>query len=242
MDRRSGVALWRQIADRIRRAIAEEEFEPGRRLPAEPALAAQFGVNRHTLRSAIAALVDEGILRAEQGRGTFVRQRPRLSYPIGRRTRFSAGLEGQARATAGRLLASNLVEADARIAAALGLGLHASVIRLDTLSEADGRPISRATSYFEADRFAGIAEHFAATGSITAALARHGVEDYLRRTTTVTARHADREALADLGLAPGAIVLVTLAVNTDLEGRPIQFSQTLFAADRVELVLDATAA
>ena len=36
------------------------------------ALAERYGVNRHTVRSAISALVQEGVLRAEQGRGTFV--------------------------------------------------------------------------------------------------------------------------------------------------------------------------
>jgi GntR family phosphonate transport system transcriptional regulator len=50
----------------------------------------------------------------------------------------------------------------------------------------------------------------------------------------VSARHADPADLADLQLAPGAIVLVTVAVNVDTTGRPIQFSETRFAADRVE--------
>jgi hypothetical protein len=40
----------------------------------------------------IAVLAEEGIVIAEQGRGTFVRSAKRLSYPIGKRTRFSEGL------------------------------------------------------------------------------------------------------------------------------------------------------
>ncbi len=61
--------------------------------------------------------------------------------------------------------------------------------------------------------------------------------DYLRRSTIVSARHADGTALAELKLSPGAIVLSTVAVNEDLDGRAIQFSETLFAADRVELAI-----
>ena len=233
MERGSGVALWRQIADRIRLGIAEEDFAKDGRLPPEIALAERFGVNRHTVRGAIAALVQEGVLRAEQGRGTFVERASRISYPIGRRTRFSANLEG--RETRSRLLAHAVVEADARTAGALDLPPGAAVLRLDTLSEADGHPVSRATSWFDAGRFAGMAAAYAETGSITAAFARHGVDDYLRRTTVVSARHADAAALADLALSPGAIVIVTVAVNEDVEGRPLQFSETLFSADRVEL-------
>lgn len=237
MERGSGVALWRQIADRIRHGIAEGAFPEDGRLPPEIALAERFGVNRHTVRSAIASLVQEGVLRAEQGRGTFVERAKRISYPIGRRTRFSANLEGQAREARSGLLEHATVAADPRVAAALGLAPGAPVLRLDTVSEADGRPISSATHWFDAARFPRMAQAFAETGSITAAFARHGVDDYLRRSTVVSARHADAAALADLALSPGAIVLVALAVNEDTQGNPIQFSETLFAADRVELSL-----
>jgi GntR family phosphonate transport system transcriptional regulator len=50
----------------------------------------------------------------------------------------------------------------------------------------------------------------------------------------VSARHADAADLADLRLSPGSIVLITVAVNEDLAGAPIQFSETRFAASRVE--------
>ena len=237
MDRRTGVALWRQIADRIRQGIAAGDFGEGGRLPPEMALAERFGVNRHTVRGAIAALVQEGVLRAEQGRGTFVVRRKRLSYPIARRTRFSEGLRDQAQERRGHLLGQAAEEADARVAAALGLEPGAAVLRVETMSEADGRPVSRATSWFDATRFAGIAEVIAETGSVTLAYRRYGVEDYFRQSTTVSARHADADDLTALRLAPGAIVLVAVAVNVDTEGRPIQFSETRFAADRVELAV-----
>lgn len=237
MDRRTGVALWRQIADRIRQGIASGHFDEGGRLPPETALAERFGVNRHTVRGAIAALVQEGALRAEQGRGTFVERRKRLSYPIARRTRFSEGLRDQAQDRRGHLLDQAAEEADARVAAALRLEPGAPVLRVETMSEADGRPVSRATSWFDATRFAGIGEAIAETGSVTLAYRRYGVEDYFRQSTTVSARHADADDLSALRLAPGAIVLVAVAVNVDTEGRPIQFSETRFSADRVELAV-----
>lgn len=237
MERGNGVALWRQIADRIRQGIAEGAFPQGGRLPGETALADRFGINRHTVRGAIAALVQEGVLRAEQGRGTFIEHAPRVSYALGRRTRFSTNLEGQAQEAGGRLLAHATMAADARIAAALAVAPATTVIRLDTLSEADGRAISRATHWFDAGRFPDIVADYAATGSITAAFARGGVADYVRRSTTISARHADGAALADLKLSAGAIVLVAVAINDDMQGRPVQFSETLFAADRVEMVV-----
>jgi GntR family transcriptional regulator, phosphonate transport system regulatory protein len=235
LERRSGVALWRQIADQIRLLAAGAETGGDGRLPPEAVLAARFGVNRHTVRSAIGHLVKEGVLRSEQGRGTFAVRTKRLTYPIATRTRFSAGLEGQAKERMARLLSHAREEADLRVAKALKIAAGAPVVRLETVSEADGRPVSRATSWFDAARFDGIADRFARSGSVTAALKAFGVEDYVRRSTAISARHAGHEELEVLRLSPGAIVLVAEAVNDDLFGRPIHYSLTSFAADRVEL-------
>ena len=131
MERRTGIALWRQIADQIRLAIGSGGFDPQGRLPSELELAARFGVNRHTVRGAISALVQEGVLRAEQGRGTFIEERKRFAYPIGPRTRFSEGLEGQARDRRGVLLASRCEPSDRRTAEALDLKSGSDVIRLE---------------------------------------------------------------------------------------------------------------
>lgn len=235
VERRSGIALWRQIADRIRQGIAAELVDGTGRLPPETTLAMRYGVNRHTVRTAISALVQEGVLRAEQGRGTFVEKRRRLVYPIGARTRFSEGLADQVREPRGHLLADAQETADAAVADALGLEPGAPVLRLETLSEADGRPVSRATSWFCATRFAGMARHYAATGSITSSFRVLGLDDYFRASTVVSARHAEPDDLADLKLSPGAIVLVAVAVNVAADGRPVQYAHTRFAADRVEL-------
>lgn len=236
VERKSGIALWRQIADRIRLAIGSGEF--AERLPPEMALAERFGVNRHTVRGAIAALVQEGVLRAEQGRGTFVERRRRFSYPIGVRTRFSEGLQGQAKDRRGILLGHALETADGRTAEALGIAEGMKVTRLETLAEADGRPVSRATIFFDAARFPGVEKAYAESGSITLALKGFGIADYFRHSTLISARHASDADLADLRLSPGAIVLATIYVNVDADGRPVQFAETRFAADLVELAVN----
>lgn len=241
LERRTGVALWRQVADQIRQSVLTG-LSPNERLPPETELAARFGVNRHTVRAAIAALEKEGILRAEQGRGTFLNDRKRLSYPIGRRTRFSSGLENQAQTRSGKLLSSQTGPAPVRVAAALALPEQSPVIELSTVSAADGVAISAATSWFDAARFSSIASLYAETGSITASLRLLGVEDYTRKSTAIEARHASAGDLDLLALSPGAIVLLTRAIDIDPEGRPVLYGESRFAADRVELIIESQAA
>lgn len=56
----------------IRRAILEGEFESGSFLPSERSLAQSLGINRLTLRAALARLETEGLVRPEQGNGVRV--------------------------------------------------------------------------------------------------------------------------------------------------------------------------
>ncbi len=231
-----GVTRWRRVADGIRAAIGDGSLAG--RLPAEAELAARFGVNRHTVRRAIAALAADGLLRAERGRGTFVSGAPpRLAYEVGPRTRFGDNVLSQMRRPLGRLLASAAEAADARLADLLDMAPGEALLRLETLHEADGLPVSVATHWFPAARFPRVAEDVADTGSITEALRRASVADYRRRETRLTAERASRADAAHLGAAPDAIVLVARAVDVDMTGRPVQTARTRFHAERLELVV-----
>lgn len=236
ITRNSGVAVWRQIADQIRGDISAGKMASGARMPPEVELATRFSVNRHTIRSAIAALTKEGVLRAEQGRGTFVANAKKLTYRIGERTRFSEILSTQVRETKGVLLGSTLEEPTPEVASALGM--HSGmVIRIDTMHTADSNPISCATSWFDAARVPNIIEDYRASGSVTAAFKQAGIEDYLRQSTIIGARHADAEDLRHLKLSPGAIVIVATAINVDMDGRPVEYAKTRFSADRMEIAI-----
>lgn len=237
MERGGGIALWRQIAERIRGEIEDGLHGPGERLAPEAELAARFGVNRHTLRRAMATLASEGVVRVDQGRGTFVEAR-RLPYPIARRTRFSEIVSAGAKAPGGRLIDHGEEEADGWTAARLEVPQGTSLVRLDTLSTADGVPLSMSTHWVPAARFPAVAGHYAESGSFTRAFAAHGVADYTRRSTRVTARVAEAGEASRLGLAPGSVVLVLENVDVDPDGTPVQVSRTRFAADRVELLVE----
>lgn len=237
IQRQKGVALWRQISDRIRANIASGVYDVSGMVPAETALAEEFGVNRHTVRAALSALAQEGMVRAVQGRGTIIERRDKFDFPIGRRTRFTEGIGDQARDITGLLLSAARDGATAELARHLKLPAGTEVLRLDGVRKADGRAVSCSTMWFPAARFEGIDEAFRRSGSITKALAACGVRDYLREVTEISAVHAEPDDVATLELTPGAIVLVTRALNTDVDGVPIQYAVTRFPADRVQFTI-----
>ncbi len=232
-----GVAMWRRVADALRLDIVGGKLGRGDKLPGETTLATRFDVNRHTVRRALNALQAEGVVQPEQGRGWFVAEARRLSYRIGKRTRFSEGLAGQANRLERKLLATSREPASAAVALSLRLRPGAMTLRIETLAYADGRPLSRATSWFEQKRFENLPAAFERARSITGALRALGVRDYSRARTQISARHADADELRLLKLAPGAILLVSEAIDADVDGRPIQYALSRFPADRLELVV-----
>jgi len=233
----AGVSLWRRIADDIEQSIARGTFQPGSRLPGEIEIAGRFGVNRHTVRRAIAALSERGLVRAERGSGTFIEQR-RISYPIRSRTRFSEIVGGAGHAVAGRLTASAVESADADVARQLRIKLGAPVLRLELLRHADRVPLCAATTWLDAQRFPNAGGVHASTHSTTRMLARFGVRNYTRKSTRVTAAIADAADATPLRIALGRPLLIVDSVDVDGTGNPILTTRARFAADRLELVID----
>ncbi|HZQ87674.1 MAG TPA: 5-formyltetrahydrofolate cyclo-ligase [Acidimicrobiales bacterium] len=70
--------LYERVRLELERMAVERALTDTSPLPAEPRLMQQFRVSRGTLRRAIDALVREGLLYTEQGRGTFVNQEERV--------------------------------------------------------------------------------------------------------------------------------------------------------------------
>src|SRR5260370_38138540 len=82
--REAGVALWRRIMRALESEIAAGTLPPGGRLPTEAQLSQRFDVNRHTVRRALEEMSRNGLVRVEQGRGSFVAE-DLLDYTLGPR-------------------------------------------------------------------------------------------------------------------------------------------------------------
>src|SRR5580704_4283437 len=175
--REAGLTLWRQIAETLRNEIGGDDYPPGARLPTEAELSARFGVNRHTVRRALEELSRGGLIRVEQGRGTFVAEDV-LDYTVGTRTRFTEWIHRHNKEPSGRVLQRREIAADATIAAGLGIRPGARVVLLERLGFADDTPVSLTRHFFPVTRLRGILSALAAAPRITDALRAVGVEDY----------------------------------------------------------------
>lgn len=238
----SGQPIWRQICDTLADEIAAGIYPAGGRLPGEHAMAARFGVNRHTVRRAIAALTERDLIHVRRGAGAVVTGQA-IDYHLDATPRFGENLRREGRTPSRRTLRLETVRADASDARRLGIAAGAPIVVLETVGMADGQPISVSENRFPAERLPGIEVALSETmlapesASITEALRRCGVGRYARSSTRVRAALPTGAVARHLLISPTTPVLETTALDDAAIG-PVNAVTAWFCGSRVSLVVD----
>jgi GntR family transcriptional regulator len=146
LTREGPLPLYHQIAGVVRSRITEGVWLPGDQLPAEGALADEYQVSVMTVRQALALLATEGVLRREQGRGTFVAEPSDAAAVV----RLTASLEQITAGVAGSRvepLGLDRVRGPLTVLEALGQERGTEMVRARRVRFAGDTPISYAISY-----------------------------------------------------------------------------------------------
>lgn len=228
--------IWTSIHETLAQELAQGLYAVGDRLPTEAQLSARFGVNRHTIRRALAELATAGLVHARRGAGVFVAASS-TDYPIGKRVRFHQNLAAAGRLPGKEILLLETRRSNTEEAAALGIPAGSEVHSYDGLSLADGQPIAVFRSVFPAKRFPGLLAALERLRSVTAALQEAGIADYTRANTRISAISASSVVAAQLRVQDGAPLLMTQSLNVDENGVPVEHGHTWFAGARVTLTL-----
>lgn len=244
----SSLPIYARIAEVLRNEIQKGVYQIGDRLPTEAQLSEYFGVNRHTLRRAISELKNEGLLRVDRGRGTFVAATP-IHYAINSRVRYHESLKAQGVEPKMKLLRTIHTEADIAIAHALNLDVGEPVAMIERFALANEQPISLNSSYFPLQLFPSyfplqLFPNFVEKCqnltfiSVSKFLQENYNCDHIRQSTRVYTRLVSPSEARQLSLPGSLPVLVVESINVDNQGRAIEYGVTRFRGDRVELVFD----
>jgi GntR family transcriptional regulator len=218
------------IADDLRDRVARGEFAAGRLLPSESELGTAYDASRVTIRKALEALREEGLVDARQGFGWFVAADP-LRQSLGRLGTIEAQLSASGLSPERRILEFGFVRPPRWVADELG---SASVLRVRRLNLADGEPFARVTVW--------------CPERLGSSLSRDEVErspfyellpiELGGATQTIGAAAASKEDAEVLEVPPGSPVLVCRRVTHSHEGEPVLLSEHVFPAHRTEFVVD----
>jgi GntR family phosphonate transport system transcriptional regulator len=225
-----------QISQKLRESIRQGVYKAEEKLPSENQLSNHFGVNRHTLRKAIALLKDEGLLRTDKGRGIFVATPP-LEYPIGKKVRYNEALEAQGKKGNYELLRTTQMPADSNIAKKLEVKIGAPVAILEYLGFADEHPLHLTTSYFPLTIFPDLLERLESVKSVSKLMKETYDCEHIRRCTYVSAKQVRPQDARLLQVALNQSILLVESINEDQKGRVIEYGVTRFRGNDMKLVL-----
>jgi len=148
--------LYQRLRDQLAEQIANNRWRPGEAIPTEAALSAEYQLSTGTVRKAIDALVSEGILERQQGRGTFIR-RAQFQSSLFRFFRFQT-VSGERQVPESRILSIEPVAAPSAVAQALGLPADALVIRIVRVRLLDVKPVLAEEIWLPRQRFQALLE------------------------------------------------------------------------------------
>lgn len=232
LDPSSPIPLYYQLKERLQAQIRSGRYQPGDRIPTETELQENYGVSRITVRNAIAALVAEELLIKKQGLGTTV-AKPRIVEDSTRLRSFTEKSMAQgahSEEVEAKVLRVELMPAQPRICAPLGIPLESRVIYVRRLRMIHDEPIAVFENYIRSDIGVEINEDF--SRSIYGIFEKdHGLT-ITGAERCIEASCAAGETAALLGLRQGDPILI-IRNTTFMEGEiPIEYAEGVYRADR----------
>ncbi|GAA4725800.1 GntR family transcriptional regulator [Promicromonospora umidemergens] len=239
--------LFRGIADEIRNRITTGELAPGTRLPTESQLMDQYGTSRNTIRLALAALENEGLIATEQGRGSFVREWSSLTHHATRAERVDRpssstdAFVAEAREAGfepSTAFSMRIEPAVAEVADRLQIPIDTFVVLRRVVRYIDGQVSSRQDSWYPMDvaEKAGLnVPHDIKEGTVRAMAAAGYVE--VGHIDEVTSRMPSPDDHQTLDVATGVPVIVYVRTAWT-EERPTRVTRVTLPADRNRIVYE----
>ena len=224
--------LYQQLQRALRQAIASQRLAPDEALPAEREIAMDLGVSRITVRKALDALADEGLVTRRQGAGTFVASRVEKSFS--KLSSFSEDMLARGRTPRSEWLKRSDGAVTPEESMILGLSPATPVYRFNRIRFADDSPM--ALEYTTVPAFC-LPSKEAVEDSLYTALERHGYRPVRALQRLRAVLFAD-EQVKLLGVPEGAPGLLIERRGFMRDGRAVEFTQSYYRGDAYDFVAE----
>jgi GntR family transcriptional regulator len=238
LNKNNPTPLYYQLAEQIREQIQTGELEPGAQLPSERELSERFEISRMTVRQAVGYLVQQGMLVAQKGIGTFVAD-PKLTYDALHLLGFTEEVMRQGGTATSRVLEQAVVPPPVGVASRLDLKPDETTVRIVRLRLSENTPLLLETIFVPTLLCPGLEHENLATQSLYAILEQqYGL--HLKRARQIveatTANHYESELF---GIEPGMAMILLEGVTYDHQERPVEFFKAIYRGDRFKFELES---
>lgn len=232
--RDSKLPYYHQLYEILRQNIVQGEWQPDDLLPSEAELMERYEVSRITVRQAMDALVNEGLIYRQRGRGTFVAH-PTVEQGLTRIISFTEDMRQRGFKPGTEVLSSGLEPASPEVATKLQIEPGEELVRLVRLRLADNEPMSIEESYLVQRYCPGVLQHDYAANPLREVLEKYYGIRLVRARQTIRAIAAPRQLADTLAIPPNAPLLAIERVSYSSQNVPIEFLRLYHRGDRYVL-------
>lgn len=235
VTRRDPIPAYYRIYRALQERIAAGVYRVGTQLPTDGDIMAEFGVSRHTARSAVEELVSRQLVRRFPGRGTFVQEAdPGKPDWSARALEDLQILDPEARFEL-HGIEQLAPYADERVAAMLQVPAGERIMRISWSRVRPSGPIAYCAAHLSQELAARLPPDLAEllhTSRTIPLIEKHSGVQAFRVQQVSSAIAADEHVAARLQVAPGAPLLFLQRIYFDVGGKPIYYSDLYVRSDR----------
>lgn len=231
----SALPLYAQVEAALVSDFATGQLPAGCRLPAEDALCARFGVSRTTVRAAIQALIERGLVEIRRGKGTYVTQ-PQIRQELTELSGFVEDMQAVGRHPTARLVSKQIEPAGQEVAEKLALITGAPVYRIERVRLADGIPISFDETYLPLEIGEQVVANDLEAEPIFSLLEQKYDLPLMEAEYQLEARAAEPRIAQHLRVAPQSPIFFIERTTYCAGPRPIDYERLYYRGDLVRFV------
>jgi GntR family transcriptional regulator len=233
------VPLYFQLENLLRGQIQLGDYKPGQALPTEDQLTKSYGVSRATVRKALSALEQDGLIIKKTGKGSYVSNKIKMLIPM----KLSGTINdiiGVGIKTNIKTLRFDIIASSSHVAEKLAVEPEIPVCRIERLRFVERTPFSHLLMYIPYDLGINISKKELQKSSLYSLLEAKYDLKITHGYQTIDATMADSRVASLLQVSICSPLLRIKRIVYDIMNRPIQYAIILYRPDlynyRVELV------
>ncbi len=229
----TGGPRYLQLRRHLLTAIKSGAMEPETPLPPEREIAAMTGLSRVTVRKAMGALADEGLITQRRGSGSFVSDRSqRVEQSLSALTSFTEDMALRGMVVHSKWIERGLFLPTAKEIEVLQLDEDSSVARLSRVRSADGVPLAIERAALS-PRI--LPNPLMVETSLYEVLGQSGNRP-VRAIQRISATNLNDEDSLVLNVDPGVAGLKIERTSFLEDGRVVEFTQSIYRGDKYDFV------
>ena len=231
------IPLYFQLVGIIKRCVSAGILSPGDMLPSESELCRGLGISRSTVRQAIGALEDEGLVVRQQGRGTFVAE-PKLRRRNENVYSFTNEVTAMGLTPSSTLIEFETINPTPDIMKMFSL--HSGdipVYRFTRIRRIDGEPVMLETSFYPQYIYPNLTRELLEANSFYSLLYEVGIVPSAAVDTYEAVKLSSDEA-ALLGCKNGSAGFFHQRQTKAENGEVFEYTQSLIRGDKTRLEVE----